>query len=178
MTANVRFEASSAITMSAARQKSCRFRTALGLAVAAAMVASTSIPGRSALVNPIVMDPQTGIAIGGFDPVAYFTDAAPELGREDTEYVFSGTTWRFRNAGNRAAFVDHPDVYAPQFGGYDSVAIARGVSVAGHPLVWLISGERLYLFYDAKARAEFIASPQRVIDAAERRWANVRRTLP
>jgi len=176
MTAKVRFEASSAITMSAARQKPRRLRTALALA--AAMVAATSIPGWSALVSPIVTDPQTGIAIGGFDPVAYFTDATPELGREDTEYVFSGTTWRFRNEGNRAAFADQPDVYAPQFGGYDPVAIARGTSVAGHPLVWLISGERLYLFYDAKAQAEFIAAPQRVIDAAERRWTDVRRQLP
>jgi len=142
------------------------------------MAVLTAMSGWSAAVSPIVTDPQTGIAIGGFDPVAYFTEAAPQLGRADTELTLSGTTWCFRNEGNRAAFADQPDVYVPQFGGYDPVAIARGTSVAGNPLVWLISAERLYFFYDAKARAEFIAAPQRVIDAAERRWADVRRTLP
>jgi hypothetical protein len=142
------------------------------------MAILTSIPGWSAPVSPIVTDPQTGIAIGAFDPVAYFTEAKPQLGSVDTELTLSGTTWCFRNEGNRAAFADQPDVYTPQFGGYDPVAIARGTSVAGNPLVWLISGERLYLFYDAKSRAEFIAARQRVIEAAERRWPDVRRTLP
>jgi hypothetical protein len=56
-----------------------------------------------------------------------------------------GAVWRFRNEGNRAAFAEHPEVYLPRFGGYDAVAIARGVSVPGHPLFWTITGERLYL---------------------------------
>jgi YHS domain-containing protein len=175
MAAKIRFEASSAITMSAARQS---HQSLAGLALAVAVAVLTAIPGWAATVGPIVTDPQTGAAISGFDPVSYFTEAAPRPGKEDVEYAFSGTTWRFCNEGNRAAFVDQPDVYAPQFGGYDPVAIARGMPVAGHPLVWLISGERLYLFYDAKARAEFAAAPQRMIDVAERRWADVRRTLP
>ena len=74
-----------------------------------------------------------GLAINGFDPVAYFTEATARQGRVDTEYRLSGATWRFRNEGNRAAFADNPEVYMPQFGGYDPVAIARGTSVAGTP---------------------------------------------
>lgn len=128
--------------------------------------------------DPVVTDPATGAAINGFDPVAYFTDAAAQPGRPDMEYKYAGNTWRFRNEGNRAAFADDPDIYAPRFGGYDPVAIARGVSVPGHPQVWLITGQRLYLFYSKDARAEFVAAPKRMLDLAQRKWPEVQRKLP
>ncbi|MGC1467204.1 MAG: hypothetical protein WA792_15900, partial [Pseudolabrys sp.] len=79
---------------------------------------------------------------------------------------------------NRAAFAENPDVYAPRFGGYDPVAIARGTSVAGHPEIWLVIGQRLYLFYSDKARAAFARQPERIIEMAERQWPAVERTLP
>ena len=71
----------------------------------------------------------------------------------------------------------HPDVYMPHFGGYDPVAVARGVSVPGHPLFWPVTGERLYLFYSAEARAAFLADPGRIIAARERKWPEVARTI-
>ena len=123
--------------------------------------------------EPMVVNAQTGLAISGFDPVAYFVDAKPGFGRPDLELRQDHIVWRFRNEGNREAFADHPEVYTPRFGGYDPVAIARGVSVQGHPLFWVVHGERLYLFYDDKARAAFIAQPTRFIEAAERKWPTV-----
>jgi len=152
---------------------------ALGLALALAIFGGV-FPGAapSAGVNdPIVVDAHTGLALGGFDPVAYFTDAMPRFGRPDLEVRMDGTVWRFQNEGNRAAFADHPEVYTPCFGGYDPVAIARGVSVPGHPLFWSVTGERLYLFYSAEARAAFLADPGRIIERATRRWPEVARTI-
>ena len=52
-----------------------------------------------------------------------------------------------------------PDVYMPQFGGYDPVGVARGVAVAGNPDIWLISGGRLFLFYDRDRLETFAADP-------------------
>jgi hypothetical protein len=160
--------------MSAARQKSPILLLALGIILCAAP--AKSVWPASAV--PVVTNPQTGLAIDGFDPVAYFTGNGPLQGREQYGYRQAGVMWRFANAGNRAAFADHPEVYAPQFGGYDPVALARGVSVPGHPTSWAIVGERLYLFYDAKARADFIEAPRRAIEAAQRQWPEVKRTLP
>jgi hypothetical protein len=133
---------------------------------------------RSASLGLVSTDPQDGIAIHGYDPVSYFAGLEPRQGRADLEYTLHGTTWRFSNEGNRAAFADHPDVYAPRFGGYDPVAIARGRTVAGNPLIWLIRGQCLYFFYDTDARSEFAANPVRLAETAERRWPQVRRTLP
>ena len=124
-----------------------------------------------------VTDPETGLAINGFDPVTYFTDATPRPGRPDMEYRRNGVIWRFRNEGNRAAFQQDPEVYTPMFGGYDPVAVARGIATPGHPQIWLITGERLYLFYDAQARRQFSATPEASLVKAERKWPEVLLTI-
>lgn len=148
---------------------------ALGLAIWGVILGPPA--GHAAISVPVVVNANTGLAISGFDPVAYFTDRKPKIGRPQLEFRADGVVWRFCNEGNRAAFADHPEVYAPHFGGYDPVAIARGVSVPGHPMFWAVSGERLYLFYSAEARTTFLADPGRILDAAERKWPIVTRSI-
>ncbi len=164
--------------MTAARQQR-KTSLVLGLAFGIAVLGGVfAAPASFAAPNDrIVIDPYTGIALSGFDPVAYFTDAKPKIGRPNVELRFDGAVWRFKNEGNRAAFAEHPEVYLPRFGGYDPVAIARGASVPGHPLFWSITGERLYFFYSARARATFLAEPGNIIEAAERKWPEVARSI-
>jgi hypothetical protein len=147
---------------------------ALGLAVSGGMLAPRSL---QAAGEPVVVNPNTGLALSGFDPVAYFTEGKPQFGRPDLELRVNGAVWRFRNEGDRAAFAEHPDIYTPRFGGYDPVAIAHGKSVPGHPLFWSVIGERLYLFYSEAERAAFLADPGRYIVAAERKWPEVARAI-
>jgi len=128
---------------------------------------------RAATDNQLAVNSDTGLAISGFDPVAYFTDGKAIFGRPDIELNVDGVVWRFSNEGNRGAFADRPDVYSPRFGGYDPVAIGRDRSVPGHPLLWAVAGQRLYLFYSEKTRAAFLADPGRIIDTAERKWPAV-----
>src|SRR5690349_10284155 len=124
------------------RQQRCGARVTVWAAVCGAIVAAAlAVQVRAATTERVVTDRYTGIAINGFDPVAYFTDKAPRLGLSDHEMALSGVTWRFRNEGNMAAFAADPDVYAPQFGGYDPVGVARGVAAAGHPEVFLIHAQ-------------------------------------
>jgi hypothetical protein len=125
----------------------------------------------------VVVNRFTGLAIEGFDPVAYFTDARPELGLADFEASEAGAVWRFRNASDRASFVAHPDIYGPQYGGYDPIDLARGVTVAGNPRFWLVSGQRLYLFGREQTRDAFAADPSRVLRGADLRWPELEETL-
>lgn len=149
--------------------------TRLGLGIALGLGASQ--PERAATAERVVTDWHTGLALYGFDPVAYFTDAAPSVGRPQFEYAYAGAIWRFRNPGNRAAFIDHPDVYMPMFGGYDPIAVARRIPVPGHPQVWLIVGQRLFLFRDANDRAAFTTDPAKSIADAEVQWSEVMKAL-
>jgi hypothetical protein len=125
---------------------------------------------RAATTERVVVNRYTGLAIEGFDPVAYFVDARPMVGRPDFEASEAGAVWRFRNEGNRASFVAHPEIYGPQFGGYDPVDLARGVTVAGNPRFWLVSGQRLYLFGREETRDAFAADPERSLPEASLRW--------
>ena len=115
---------------------------------------------RAATTEWVVVNRYTGLAIDGFDPVAYFVDAAPKEGRAELELRSGGATWRFHNEGNRAAFAAAPEVYTPRFGGHDPMALARGAATPGHPALWLIAEQRLYLFYSAEARAAFARDPE------------------
>jgi hypothetical protein len=164
--------------MTAARQKRkqycARILAAAGLALALSVTASGSI---AATTEQIVVDWHTGLAIGGYDPVAFFTDGKPMAGSADFELHYGGAIWRFCNVGNREAFAARPDIYMPQFGGYDPTGVARGVAVSGNPNFWLISGQHLFLFYDHAGLEKFTAGTDRVIAEAERKWPAVVRTL-
>lgn len=150
----------------------------LGFALALAMAGMGATALRAAATTQrIVVDRHTGLAIHGFDPVAYFTDAKASVGRENLELSLGGVVWRFRNLGNRAAFADHPDIYMPRFGGYDPVAVGRGVATPGHPHLWVVADDRLYLFHSPEAQSIFAADPEQVIAAAQARWVDVVSTL-
>jgi hypothetical protein len=147
-------------------------------ATTAALAAlGAAAPIGAATTERIVIDRNSGLAIGGFDPVAYFTDAQALPGKDEFEQVVAGAIWRFRSDGNRAAFVADPNVYAPRFGGYDPVGVARGVAVAGNPLLWVISGDRLYLFYRPETKDEFAGDRDHTISTADRAWPSILRTL-
>ncbi len=118
----------------------------------------------------------SGLAIEGFDTVAYFTDSLAAKGSSDFEAREAGAIWRFRNAGNRASFVAHPEIYGPQFGGYDPVDLARGKIVAGRPDVWLTFGNRLYLFSRSENRDVFVADKTR-LEEATTKWPPLRSAL-
>ncbi len=164
--------------MTAERQEQKPRRTRLVAAACIAAVLSAVIPeARAGLTQRIVVDWHSGLAIGGYDPVAYFTDGKPIAGSPGLELRYDGIVWRFCNVGNRAAFAGHPDVYMPQYGGYDPVSVAHGVAVAGDPDLWAIAGERLFLFYNRVQREKFLADSARFIALSKRKWPEVMQTL-
>jgi hypothetical protein len=125
----------------------------------------------------IVANRFTGLAIEGYDPVAYFVLGAPIKGLPDFEANQAGAVWRFHNEGNRASFVAHPEVYGPQFGGYDPTDIARGVIVAGNPRFFLVTEDRLYLFALEANRDAFASEPEHFLAQARERWPALEATL-
>lgn len=163
--------------MTGARQPGKPRRYGLFAAFALSAVILTHSGPAPATEPGVTVDVNSGLALSGVDPVAYFTDGRPVFGRAEFELSALGAVWRFRNVGNRTAFLENPEIYRPQFDGYDPVALIRGRAVAGHPMIWAVTGERLYLFYDEADRAAFMAEPERMIETARRKWPDVARTL-
>jgi hypothetical protein len=149
----------------------------IALLSSVAAMAGLATAAQAATTERVVVDRYTGLALGGFDPVAYFTDARPLAGQPGFEASEAGVVWRFRNEGNRAFFLANPEIYGPQFGGYDPTDVARGVAVAGDPRFWLVMGQRLFLFGGAESRDAFAADPARFARQARQRWPGLRETL-
>src|SRR6202167_2781281 len=94
------------------------FAAFAGLAAYAALVfilAAGPPTSRATANERIVIDWHTGLAIGGYDPVAFFTDGKPIAGSADFEFHYGGAIWRFCNVRNREAFRARTAIYMPQF---------------------------------------------------------------
>lgn len=93
-----------------------------------------------------------GIALKGYDPVAYFTIGEPTKGSADITHQWADAQWWFRSEEHRDLFVAEPLSYAPQFGGNCAVAAATGHRVNASPKRWRIEDDgRLYLNKDRLA---------------------------
>jgi hypothetical protein len=153
---------------------------AAGLLVAAAMLcflAFLAPASRAGEGGPYWSDAVSGLAIDGYDPVAYFVHGEPRKGDSAHEAEWGGTVWLFENAGNRAAFLDAPMVYAPRFGGYSAPGLAKGIVVAGNPLIWTVHDKRLYLFYSPVHKLMFEKAAAEVTAQAEQHWPKLSRTI-
>jgi hypothetical protein len=167
-------------TMTSARRVGKPLGTAAAATLAATLWAVAwggGFPALATTTERVVTNPQSGLAIDGFDPVSYFIDAAAMLGRAEFEFRYRDAIWRFRNPGNAAAFMADPTDYEPCFGGYDPIAVGRGAPTPGNPQIWLIADRKLYLFYSTETLDEFRSDPKRQAMQAEAKWPDVIKVL-
>lgn len=123
-------------------------------------------------------DPVTGLAIGGYDPVTYFSAAPKRIESEDHEYVWRGVSWRFQSEGNWRAFKRSPSLYAPVFAGYDAYALSNGVLSQGLPSIWEIREGRLYLFHNPVNRHLWREHHKSLKDKVSKNWQRLSLELP
>lgn len=167
-------------------------RTALARAMAAfALVVLTALPAEASaasgrlpaglpdlpvLNDGVLHDVRSGLALRGYDPIAYRLEGHAVAGDRAYEIVHDGAVWRFVSAANRDAFRDAPEIYAPAFSGYDAAAVADGRAVEIDPREFAIVGSRLFLFRTAENRQRFLADAQ-LRNRADGRWSSVAQSL-
>ncbi len=119
-----------------------------------------------------------GVAIMGYDPVAYFTDSKPVQGSEEFSYDWLGTPWHFASREHRELFKSEPVKYAPQFGGYCAGEVAGdGITVNIDPEAWRIIDGKLYLSYNKPTDAEWEAYARDDLPKAEAYWPKLEANL-
>ncbi len=118
----------------------------LAIIVSAALTLSSV--GAADAKSPINTIATPGVAIKGYDPVAYFEQGGPRQGQARYALTHKGVTWRFSSAANKAKFAADPAKYEPAYGGYCAYGVARGYLVKIEPDAWTIIDGKLYLNYD------------------------------
>jgi YHS domain-containing protein len=100
----------------------------------------------AALLAAPALAQNTRVVLKGYDPVAYFTDGKPVPGDARYTYDFDDQRYQFASAKHRQMFMADPDKYSPQFSGYCTGSMSRGVRNEGHPEAWVILDGKLYVF--------------------------------
>jgi len=114
-----------------------------------------------------------GVALRGYDPVAYFASAEPQKGQAQYSYEYKGSKFYFASDANRRAFMAMPEKYAPQFGGYCAFGTAQGYKVSTQPDAFAIVKDKLYLNYDKKVQGIWRQDVPGNIAKAEKNWPEV-----
>ena len=114
-----------------------------------------------------------GVALHGFDPVAYFTQNKPVKGSPKYTASYEGVTYEFASIQDQAAFEAAPAKYVPQFGGFCAYAVSEGVKADIDPHAFAINDGKLYVNYSEEARDAFQADTKGNAEKAEHNWPNV-----
>ena len=111
-----------------------------------------------------------GLALEGYDPVAYFTLGEARPGEPGIERRHDGITYRFLSEAHRAAFDAAPERYLPAYGGYCAIAMAWNRLADVDPRQWAIVDGQLYLNNSAFAHAWWSVGRARHIRTANGNW--------
>jgi YHS domain-containing protein len=119
-----------------------------------------------------------GVAIMGYDPVAYFTDGKAVKGSEKYAYDWLGAPWHFASDEHRKMFMSDPVKYAPQYGGYCAGEVSLGsVTVNIDPEAFKIIDGKLYLVYDKPDAEVFAEHSDEILPKAQANWPTVKARL-
>ena len=133
----------------------------------------TQACSRASAASSSINKSSDGVALEGYDAVAYFTQGKPVLGTKDFQHEWQGAKWLFSSAANRDLFAADPGKYAPQYGGYCAFGVSEGHKAKVDPVVWKIVDGKLYLNYDAGVGSEWRKDIPGRIAKADKNWPKV-----
>lgn len=159
-----------------------KFKT---LAISAAMalavlggVASEAFAAAEINVAPGRTLKGPGVAVHGYDPVAYFTKQRPVQGSAEFSVVYGGATYRFANARHMKTFKANPAKYVPAFGGFCAYGVAVGAKFDGDPRYWKIVDGKLYLNLNKQIQKIWLKDVPGNIKKAEKAWTKIKHKDP
>lgn len=112
-----------------------------------------------------------GVAIQGYDPVAYFTENKAVPGNPDITASHEGATYQFTSDEHRATFEANPGQYTPQYGGYCAYGASQGYNASVEPDQFTIADGKLYLNYNADVRERWNQDRGNYITKADAYWS-------
>ena len=137
------------------------------LIAALAIVVLAAAP---ALAKDLVNVDDQGLALEGYDPVAFFTEQAAVMGDGGITSTFRGAVYRFSSAENKATFDARPETYAPAYGGFCAMGVAMGQLYRVDIRTWQVVGDRLILNKSTEVREMFDANREANLARADANW--------
>ena len=139
-----------------------------------ASVASSPLVLAAAQHGGSVNKGEDGVAVKGYDVVAYFDQKKPIKGDPKYSYEYNGAKYNFVSSGHLAVFAKSPEAYLPQYGGYCAVGTSMGHKADIDPESWAVIDNKLYLNSSKGAQKLFDKDPNAAIKRADQNWAKLR----
>lgn len=150
------------------------FALAAAALVLGGVAAGDALAGYEINVAPGKTLAGPGIAVHGYDPVAYFTEQRPVQGSAEHQTVHENATYRFSSADNLAKFKANPAKYVPAYGGFCAYGVSVGAKFDGDPRYWKIVDGKLYLNLNKKIQDTWKEDIPGNIKKAEESWKKIR----
>lgn len=115
----------------------------------------------------------TGLALQGYDPVAYFTESAPKKGSYKITAQHNDATYWFSSEEHKEAFLADPEAYLPQYGGYCAFGAAMGFKFDGDPEHWKIVDGELFLNLSQDIQERWVTDIPGYVDKADTNWVEI-----
>ena len=151
---------------------SVRTITKFLLALICVISLSFATTGNSAFAGEINTD-GNGVAIQGYDPVAYFAQSAAVKGSNSFRGEHDGAVYLFSSAENLATFEADPAKYVPQYGGYCAYGLAGGYKAPVQPEAFTVSEGKLYLNYNQSVREQWLRDIPGYVEKADGNWREI-----
>lgn len=116
----------------------------------------------------------SGIAINGYDPVAFFIEGKPLKGLSEFSCKWKNVQWNFVSQANLDSFITAPEKFAPQFGGYCAYGTSQGHKAPTQADTWTIVNEKLYFNYNMKVKGLWDKNRMPLIDSANVKWPSIK----
>ncbi len=113
---------------------------------------------------------RNGVAIQGYDPVAFFTDNRPVKGSAQFQSEYRGAKYYFASSEHKATFDKEPAKYEPQFGGYCAYGVSHSTRAPIKIEAWQIVNGRLLMQYDVDIKNKFNQDQQGMLKKADENW--------
>ena len=114
-----------------------------------------------------------GIAIKGYDPVAFFILQKAAEGTDSYTTEWSGSKWKFISQANKDSFITNPLKYVPQYGGFCAFGASENHKAPTDPNAWTVINNKLYLNYSNKVKEMWIKDTANRIKAADEYWTGL-----
>ena len=121
---------------------------------------------------------KSGVAIRGYDPVAYFTLGKPTKGNPKFSMKHNGATYHFATLKNKETFASNPAKYAPAFGGFCAMGTVFEKKIDGDPTVWKIVDGKLYLNVGTPTQKRWLEDVPGNIKTGEGNWTKIKDKAP
>jgi YHS domain-containing protein len=145
--------------------KNSIFSLAAALALTGSALADSASEGKV-----LVLKNRDGLALQGYDPVAYFTDNKPVKGSPKYQSEFDGAKYWFASLDHKTAFDADPPKYAPAYGGYCGYAASIDRLSPVSPEWFQVVEGKLILQHNKKAFDKFNANLKGNVLKADENW--------